>query len=112
MKFHEVGPHISRTAHIITVRPMFMSGQTWRKLTPDQQKIVMDAAKEGVAVQRSTEGGQNDEAEAAMKKVDTKFYDFKEREKMGEILLPVRQRVAKEVGIADIFEMIEREGKK
>jgi len=112
MKFHEVGPYISRTAHIITVRPMFMSGQTWRKLTPDQQKIVMDAAREGVAVQRSTEGGQNDEAEAAMKKVGTKFYDFKERDRMGEILLPVRQRVAKEVGIADIFEMIEREGKK
>jgi hypothetical protein len=46
-----------------------------------------------------------------MKKVGTKFYDFKERQKMAEILLPVRQRVAKEVGISDIFEMIERGGK-
>ena len=112
MKFHEVAPHISRTAHIITVRPMFMSGQTWQKLTPDQQKIVLEAAKEGVAVQRSTESRQNDESEELMKKVGTKFYDFKERAKMGEILLPVRQRVAKEVGVTDIFEMIEREGKR
>jgi len=112
MKFHEVGPHISRTGHIITVRPMFMSGQTWRKLTPEQQKLVMDAAKEAVAVQRSTEQRQNDEAEEAMKKVGTKFYDFKEPQKMAEILFPVRQRVAKEVGITDIFEMIEREGKR
>ena len=112
MKFHEVGPYISRTSHIITVRPMFMSGQTWKKLTPDQQKIVLEAAKEGVAVQRSTESRQNDESEELMKKVGTKFYDFKERAKMGEILLPVRQRVAKEVGISDIFEMIEREGKR
>jgi len=112
MKFHEVGPHISRTSHIITVRPMFMSGQTWRKLTPDQQTIVMEAAREGVAVQRSTESRQNDESEELMKKIGTKFYDFKERPKMGEILLPVRQRVAKEVGITDIFEMIEREGKR
>jgi tripartite ATP-independent transporter DctP family solute receptor len=112
MKFHEVGPHISRTGHIITVRPMFMSGQTWRKLTPEQQKLVMEAAKEAVAVQRSTEQRQNDEAEEAMKKVGTKFYDFKEPQKMAEILFPVRQRVAKEVGITDIFEMIEREGKR
>ena len=112
MKFHEVGPHISRTAHIITVRPMFMSGQTWQKLTPEQQKIVMEAAKEGVALQRAIEQRQNDEAEADMKKIGTKFYDFKEPQKMAEILFPVRQRVAKEVGIGDIFEMIEREGKK
>jgi TRAP-type transport system periplasmic protein len=112
MKFHEVGPYISRTSHIITVRPMFMSGQTWRKLTPDQQAIVMEAAREGIAVQRSTESRQNDESEELMKKVGTKFYDFKERQKMGEILLPVRQRVAKEVGITEIFEMIEREGKR
>jgi tripartite ATP-independent transporter DctP family solute receptor len=112
MKFHEVGPYISRTAHIITVRPMFMSGQTWQKLTPEQQKIVMEAAKEAVAVQRSVEQKQNDESEELMKKVGTKFFDFKERQKMAEILLPVRQRVAKEVGISDIFEMIEREGRK
>lgn len=112
MKFHEVAPHISRTAHIITVRPMFMSGQTWRKLTPDQQTIVMEAAREGVAVQRSLESRQNDESEELMKKIGTKFYDFKEREKMAEILLPVRQRVAKDVGVSDIFDMIERSGKK
>jgi tripartite ATP-independent transporter DctP family solute receptor len=111
MKFHEVGPYISRTAHIITVRPFFMSGQTWQKLTPEQQKIVMEAAKEGIAVQRSTEQKQNDEAEAAMKKVGTKFFDFKEKQKMMDITLPIRQRVAKEVGVDDIFQMIERGGK-
>jgi tripartite ATP-independent transporter DctP family solute receptor len=112
MKFHEVGPYISETAHIITVRPFFMSGQTWNKLTPEQQKIVMEAAKEGVAVQRATEQRQNDEAVAQMKKVGTKFYTFTEKQKMMDMTLAIRQRVAKEVGIADIFEMIEREGKK
>ncbi len=112
MKFHEVGPHISETAHIITVRPFFMSGQTWNKLTSEQQKIVMEAAKEGVAIQRATEQKQNDEAVAQMKKIGTKFYAFKEKQKMMDMTLAIRQRVAKEVGVADIFEMIEREGKK
>ncbi len=112
MKFYEVGPHITRTAHIITVRPMFMSGQTWKKLTPDQQKIVMEAAKAGVAEQRAVEQKQNTEAEAAMVKAGTKFYEFKEKDKMAEITKPVRERVAKELGISDIFAMIERSGGK
>jgi len=112
MKFYEVGPHISETAHVITVRPFMMSGQTWRKLTPDQQKIVLEAAHEATAVARATEWRQNDEAVAQMKKLGTKFYAFKEKQKMMDITLPVRQRVAKEVGVSEIFEMIEREGKK
>jgi tripartite ATP-independent transporter DctP family solute receptor len=113
MKFYEVGPHISETAHIITVRPFFMSGQTWAKLTPEQQKIVLEAAKEATTVTRSTEWQQNDEAVAQMKsKFGVKFYTFKEKQKMMDITLPVRQRVAKEVGISDIFDMIEREGKR
>ncbi len=112
MKFYEVGPYITETSHIITVRPLFMSGQTWQKLTLDQQQIVLEAAKEGTAVARSTEWKQNDEAVEQMKKVGTKFYAFKEKQKMMDITLPIRQRVAKEVGVDDIFQMIEREGKK
>ncbi len=112
MKFHEVGPYITETSHIITVRPLFMSGQTWQKLTPDQQKIVLEAAKEGTAVARSIEWKQNDEAVEQMKKVGTKFYTFKEKQKMMDMTLPIRQRVAKEVGVEDIFQMIEREGNK
>ena len=112
MKFFEVGPYISETAHVITVRPFFMSGQTWKKLTPDQQKIVVEAAKEATEICRTTEWKQNDEAVEQMKKLGTKFYAFKEKQKMMDITLPVRQRVAKEVGLEDVFQMIEREGKK
>jgi TRAP-type transport system periplasmic protein len=113
MKFYEVGPYISETAHIITVRPFFMSGQTWNKLTADQQKIVLEAAKEGTAVARSVEWKQNDEAVELMKsKFGIKFYAFKEKQKMMDITLPVRQRVAKEVGLDEVFQMIEREGKR
>lgn len=112
-KFYEVAPYYSETGHVITVRPFFMSGQTWKKLTPDQQKIVVEAAKEATTVARSVEWKQNDEAVEQMKnKFGVKFAAFKEKQKMMDITLPVRQRVAKEVGISEIFEMIEREGKK
>jgi TRAP-type transport system periplasmic protein len=112
-KFYEVGPYYSETGHIITVRPFFMSGQTWKKLTPDQQKIVLEAAKEATVVARTTEWKQNDQAVELMKgKFGVKFAAFKEKQKMMDITLPVRQRVAKEVGIGEIFDLIEREAKK
>ena len=112
-KFYEVGPFYSETGHIITVRPFFMSGQTWAKLTPDQQKIVVEAAKDATTVARSVEWKQNDEAVEQMKsKFGVKFSAFKEKQKMMDITLPVRQRVAKDLGIGDIFDLIEREAKK
>jgi TRAP-type transport system periplasmic protein len=112
-KFYEVGPFYSETGHIITVRPFFMSGQTWAKLTPDQQKIVVEAAKEATTMARSVEWKQNDEAVEQMKgKFGVKFAAFKEKQKMMDITLPVRQRVAKDLGISDIFDMIEREAKR
>jgi tripartite ATP-independent transporter DctP family solute receptor len=113
MKFYEVGPHISETAHVITVRPFTMSGQTWKKLTPDQQKIVMEAAKEATAVARNIEWKQNDEAVNQMKtKFGVKFYTFKEKQQMMDRTKAVRERVAKDVGVTEIFEAIEQEGKK
>jgi len=73
----------------------------------------LEAAKEATAVCRSTEWQQNDDAVAQMKtKFGVKFYPFNEKQKMMDITLPVRQRVAKEVGLTEIFEMIEREGKR
>jgi tripartite ATP-independent transporter DctP family solute receptor len=106
-KFYEVGPYISYTEHIMTVRPLFMSGQTWKKLTPDQQKIVLEAAHEATTVARHTEWEQNGEAVDKMKAAGTKFFNFKERAKMAEITRPVRVKVAKEVGVTDIFAAIE-----
>jgi TRAP-type transport system periplasmic protein len=112
MKFYEVAPHFSETGHVLTVRPLFISGHTWKKLTPDQQNIVLEAAKEATAVVRQLEWKQDDEAVAQMKKLGTKFYPFKEKQKMMEITLPVRKRVAKDVGMGDVLDMIEREAKR
>jgi len=106
-KFYEVAPYISYTDHIITVRPLFMSGQTWAKLTLEQRPIVLEAAREATELARSTEWRQNDEAVAKMKAVGTKFFDFKEKDKLMDITRPVRVRVAREVGVTDIFAKIE-----
>ena len=46
MKFYEVGPEISLTAHTITVRPIAFSGKTFRRLPQDLQAAILKAGKE------------------------------------------------------------------
>jgi TRAP-type transport system periplasmic protein len=112
MRFHEVAPHVTETAHIITVRPVLMSGHTWRKLTPERQALVMEAAREAVSFARNVEWKQNEEAVAEMKKAGAKFYPFpkKNRDQMREMTKPVREGLARDLGMTDVLLAIERAG--
>ncbi len=111
MKFYEVAPHISETAHELLAAELVMSGQTWNKLTPEQQKVVLEAAKEATEVSRISEFQEAQEAVVKMEKVGVKFYPFKEKEKLMELTLAYKQRVAKETGLTNILDAIERAAK-
>ncbi len=111
MKFYEVAPHISETAHELLAAELVMSGQTWNKLTPEQQKIVLEAAKEATEVSRISEFQEAQEAVVKMEKVGVKFYPFKEKEKLMELTLAYKQRVAKETGLTNVLDAIERAAK-
>lgn len=43
-KFAEVQKYLSITRHIYTGMPFLMSGKAWKSLSPDEQKIISDAA--------------------------------------------------------------------
>jgi tripartite ATP-independent transporter DctP family solute receptor len=45
-KFYEAQKFIMLTGHIITPLPMIINERAWRKLSPEHQKVVMDAAGE------------------------------------------------------------------
>jgi tripartite ATP-independent transporter DctP family solute receptor len=51
-RFYEVQKYASLTAHAYAPEPVLISMITWKKLTPKQQKIVQDAAKEATDWQR------------------------------------------------------------
>ncbi|HEX6736636.1 MAG TPA: TRAP transporter substrate-binding protein [Vicinamibacteria bacterium] len=112
MKFHELAPHITETEHILTVRPLLMSGHSWRKLSPAQQLLLQDAAREAVALGRSLEWKQNQDAMAEMKRAGARFYPFprKSRDQMRELTQPLREALAQELGLTDILQSIERTG--
>jgi TRAP-type C4-dicarboxylate transport system substrate-binding protein len=108
MKVHDTAPHISLTGHVTSVRPLFMSGHTWRKLSPSQQKAVVEAAREATALARSVEQQQAQEAEAQLKaKPAVRFYPFKEKQLMRDQTQGIRQRVAADMGLQPLLEAVD-----
>jgi len=71
MKFYEVGPNISLTAHSITVRPLSFSGKTLRRLPEDLQAAIIQAGKDagtyGRVIELTEGSGIMAEMEAAGK---------------------------------------------
>jgi len=107
-KVYEVAPHMSLTAHNYIVRPFVMSGHTWKKLTPAQRKLVMDAAREATLLAREFEAQQNDDYTEVLKtRYGVKFYPFREREAMREKTQALREQVAAEMGLTKVLVAIE-----
>jgi TRAP-type C4-dicarboxylate transport system substrate-binding protein len=108
MKLYEAAPHISMTGHITSVRPLFMSGHTWKKLSALQQKAVLEAAREATVVARTLELQQAQDAEAQLRaKPNVRFYPFKEKQQMRDQTQGLRQRVANDVGLVALLEAVD-----
>ena len=53
-KFHEVQKHLAMTRHIYSVWVLLLSKKTWDSMSPEEQKIVQDAAREATQYERTT----------------------------------------------------------
>jgi tripartite ATP-independent transporter DctP family solute receptor len=107
LKFYEVAPNITLTKHAITVRPLTMSGKTFRKLPEDLQAIILEAgAKAGAA------GRQIESSEDAMKLQQMsdagqiKVTEFEGREMLLELATKVQDDYAAELGATDLLTAI------
>jgi tripartite ATP-independent transporter DctP family solute receptor len=107
MKFYEVGPNLILTEHAITIRPLCVSGKTFKKLPPDLQQAVIKAGKEAAAYGRQVESSEDaakvDDLEKAGK---LKKVVFTDREAMKKIVDPVIAAYAKEINADGIFAKI------
>jgi TRAP-type C4-dicarboxylate transport system substrate-binding protein len=107
MKFYEVGPHISKTQHAITVRPLCFSGKTFQTLPADLQAAILQAGKEAGAYGREIESSQDSEKLAQMEKdgLLTRV-EFKDRDKLLELAEPVKAAYADELGATAVYEAV------
>ncbi len=108
MKFYEVGPHISKTAHAITVRPIAFSNATFERLTPEEQRCVLEAGKAGGQLGREIESREDAEKLAAMEEAGLLVtHEFVDRDRLLELAEPVKAAYAEELGATDVLEAIE-----
>jgi TRAP-type transport system periplasmic protein len=104
MRFNEVAPQLSMTQHAITIRPIVFSGKTFRKLPEDLQACVLSAGKEAGAYGREIESSED---AAKLEKMEAAgaitLVPFQDRAKMQELVSPVLEAYAKEIGAAEIL---------
>ena len=107
MKFYEVGPEISLTAHTITVRPIAFSGKTFRRLPQDLQAAILKAGKEAGRFGRDLESSEDSTILAKMEE-DEKLntHEFVEREELLRRAEPVLTEYAREIGTEDVLARI------
>lgn len=107
LKFYEVAPHVTKTAHTITVRPIVFSGKSFRKLPADLQAAIKKAGKEAGAFGRELESREDaiklkQMADAGQIKVS----EFANREKLLVMVKPVQDKFAASIGATELLEAI------
>ena len=107
LKFYEVAPHISLTQHTITVRPIVMSAKIFDGLSDDLQAAIMEAGAEAGAFGRALESSQDGEKLEAMAAAgQIEVHEFEGRDKMLELVQPVQDAYAAELGATELLENI------
>ena len=108
MKFYEVGPNISLTAHSITVRPLAFSGKTLRSLPKDLQVAILQAGKDAGTYGRVTELTEGSGIMAEMESQGKlKTINFTEREKLIAAATPVLIEYFKDLGQSALYNAIQ-----
>ena len=108
MKFYEVGPNISLTAHSITVRPLAFSGKTLRSLPKDLQAAILQAGKDAGTYGRVTELTEGSGIMAEMESQGKlKTINFTEREKLISAATPVLIEYFKDLGQSALYNAIQ-----
>ncbi|MDO6585101.1 TRAP transporter substrate-binding protein [Salipiger sp. 1_MG-2023] len=107
LKFYEVAPNVTLTKHTITVRPVVMSGKTFRKLPEDLQQAVLDAGAAAGAYGRELES--REDGEKLQQMVDAgqiTVTEFEGRDAMLDLVVPVQDAYAEELGATELLSAI------
>ena len=107
LKFYEVAPNLTLTRHSITVRPIVMSGKTFNSLPADLQAAVLEAGEEAGAFGRELES--REDGVKLQEMVDAgqlTVSEFENRDKMLEMVKPVQDAYAAEIGASELLEAV------
>lgn len=107
-KFYEVQKHAVLSNHIYSVWALLMSKKFWDRLTPDEQKIITEAATEAKDYERNTIRAYDAKALEELKAKGMQVTTLPEAEtaKLREKTKPVWAKFSKEFGEASVNELL------
>jgi tripartite ATP-independent transporter DctP family solute receptor len=105
-KFYEVQKYMSITKHQYSTLPIIISEMTWKKLTPDQQKVIQRAAMEGAPFYRKLIVSNEDKERAAMEKAGMKINDVPDLTPFRKAVEPVYEWAKKKWGADKVSETL------
>lgn len=107
-KFYEVAPHLMKTGHAITVRPLVFSGKSLKRLPPDLQAAILRAGAEAAAFGRNLESEEDGQRLSQLvARNGLKTYEVADRPRMFELATPVLQEFAKDIGAESVLSGIQ-----
>lgn len=106
-KFFEVAPNITLTQHSITVRPIIFSNKSFSKMPEELQAVILKAGKEAGAYGREIESREDGEKLQQMADAgQIVVQDFADREVLLDLVVPVQDTYAAELGAEDLLKAI------
>jgi TRAP-type transport system periplasmic protein len=107
-KFHEVQKNTVLSNHIYSVWALLMSKKFWDRLTPDEQKIIMEAANETKDYERKLIRAYDAKALEELKAKGMQVTTLPEAEtaKLREKTKPVWTKFSKEFGESSVNELL------
>lgn len=99
-KFYEVQKYMSMTGHLYAIAPLTVSQIFFKKLSPDLQKIIIDAGKLYVEKQRKLTIQEENDMLALLKKSGMQVNDLTAAEKaaLKKLCMPIYKQFESKVG--------------
>ncbi len=106
-KLYEVQRYLSLTGHVYSPAPVLMSKKTWDRMTPDLQRIVLEAAMEVARVQRQLNRGQEDKQLGELRAKGMTVIERPDRNAFREAMTPVFEQFQGQFGKSLVQRIVE-----
>jgi len=97
-KFNEVQKYLSLTNHQLFIQVLSISEKSWKKLSPEHQKILMEAAKEAQAYEREIAQKEETDLIKTLKDKGMELNEVKNIAPFAEAAKPLREIYIKKLG--------------
>jgi tripartite ATP-independent transporter DctP family solute receptor len=109
-RHYEAAKTILLTEHQRSISLLFFSERRFNSLPADQQKALLDAAREASVIERKRDAELNAEAIERMKQKGTQFV-VPDRAKFSALIQPIQDEVAQNMKMTDVLELVRSHAK-